>query len=56
MDWPCWFDGSNGPIAHDWNVLAWPAIYILDEQGTIVAKNLRGDDLDTKLAELMGKK
>jgi thiol-disulfide isomerase/thioredoxin len=56
MDWPCWFDGGNGPIARDWNVLAWPSIYILDEQGTIVAKNLRGDELDTKLAGLMGKK
>jgi thiol-disulfide isomerase/thioredoxin len=50
MDWPCWFDGGNGPIAHDWNVLFWPSIYILDEKGIIVAKHLRGDPLDTKLA------
>src|SRR5262249_2492679 len=20
IDWPCWFDGQNGPIARDWNV------------------------------------
>jgi hypothetical protein len=56
MDWPCWFDGGNGPIARDWNVLSWPSIYILDEKGVIVAKHLRGDALDTKLAELMEKK
>ncbi len=56
MDWPCWFDGSNGPIARNWNVLGWPTIYILNEQGVIVAKQLRGDPLDTKLAELLEKK
>jgi thiol-disulfide isomerase/thioredoxin len=56
MDWPCWFDGGNGPIARDWNVLGWPSIYILDEKGVIVAKQLRGDSLDTKLAELLEKK
>jgi thiol-disulfide isomerase/thioredoxin len=56
MDWPCWFDGGNGPIARDWNVLFWPSIYILDEKGVIVAKHLRGDPLDIKLAELLDKK
>ena len=56
MDWPCWFDGSDGPIARNWNVLAWPTIYVLDERGVIVAKNLRGEALETKLAELMEKK
>jgi len=56
MDWPCWFDGGNGPIAREFNVLGWPTIYILNEQGVIVAKQLRGDALDTKLAALMDKK
>jgi thiol-disulfide isomerase/thioredoxin len=56
MEWPCWFDGQDGPIARNWNVLGWPAIYILNEKGVIVAKQLRGDSLDTKLAELMEKK
>jgi thiol-disulfide isomerase/thioredoxin len=55
MAWPCWFDGGNGPIARDWNVRGFPSIYILDEKGVIVAKHLRGDALDTKLAELMVK-
>jgi thiol-disulfide isomerase/thioredoxin len=56
MDWPCWFDGGNGPIARDWNVLSWPMIYILNEKGVIVCKLHGGRALDAKLAELMEKK
>jgi thiol-disulfide isomerase/thioredoxin len=51
--WPCWFDGENGPIARDWNVLSWPTIYVLDRSGKIVARQLRGEDLDAKLKELL---
>jgi hypothetical protein len=29
MDWACWFDGQNAPIAHDWNILGWPTVYVL---------------------------
>jgi thiol-disulfide isomerase/thioredoxin len=55
MTWPCWFDGLYGPIARDYNVLGLPTIYVLDEQGRIAAEGLRGEDLDAKIAELMGK-
>jgi len=30
IDWPCLFDGENGPIAQEWNVLASRTIYLLD--------------------------
>lgn len=53
IDWPCWFDGQNGPIARDWNVLAWPTIYILDRDGRIVARDLQDADLDAKISELL---
>jgi thiol-disulfide isomerase/thioredoxin len=53
MTWPCWFDGQNGPIARDWNVLKWPTVIVLDENGRIVGKELSGDQLDAKVAELM---
>ncbi len=53
MTWPCWFDGGNGPIARDWNVLSWPTIIVLDKTGRIVAKRLHGEALDKKVAELM---
>ncbi|MBC2840496.1 TlpA disulfide reductase family protein [Robiginitalea sp. SC105] len=40
-------------IAELYNVSAIPASFILDENGVIVAKNLRGDELEEKIAELL---
>ncbi len=42
------------PIAQQYNVVAIPATFILDEKGAIVAKNLRGDALEEKVKELLG--
>lgn len=41
------------PIAKEYNVEGIPAMFILDAQGKIVAKDLRGEELDTKIAELL---
>ena len=41
------------PIAKLYNISSIPATYILDENGTIIAKNLRGEDLENKIAELL---
>ncbi|MCP3904841.1 MAG: TlpA family protein disulfide reductase, partial [Planctomycetes bacterium] len=46
-------DGTRGPIAKRWNVSSWPTIYLLDHEGVIHAKNLRGAQLDAAIAELM---
>ena len=43
------------PIAQLYDVRAIPAQFILDENGVIVAKNLRGDELDAKVKELLEK-
>jgi AhpC/TSA family len=56
MNWPCWFDGENGPIARDWNVLSWPMVYVLDKQGRIVAKNHGGRSLELEIAKALGEK
>ncbi|QES88302.1 TlpA disulfide reductase family protein [Rhizosphaericola mali] len=40
-------------IAHDYGVRAIPSNFLLDENGIIVGKNLRGEDLNNKLAELL---
>ena len=42
-----------GPIAQLYNVDAIPAAFLLDENGVIVAKNLRGPALEEKIAELL---
>jgi len=43
----------NDPIAKKYRISAIPATFILDENGVIVAKNLRGDELSTKIGELL---
>jgi len=43
----------NDPIAKLYNVNAIPAAFLLDENGVIVAKNLRGPALEEKVAELL---
>nr|WP_321234140.1 TlpA disulfide reductase family protein [uncultured Psychroserpens sp.] len=43
----------DDPVARAYNIRSIPATFILDENGTIVAKNLRGADLEAKIAELL---
>lgn len=44
---------SSAPAA-DYGVNSIPANYLIDSNGTIVARNLRGEALGAKLAELLG--
>jgi peroxiredoxin len=45
----------NNLAAGLYGVQSIPQNFLIDPQGKIVAKNLRGDDLDSKLQELLGK-
>jgi hypothetical protein len=62
ITWRSFWDGgsTNGPIASAWNVSGWPTIYVLDAEGKIRAKNVRGKQLESTvdglLAELEAKK
>jgi hypothetical protein len=56
-----WNGGStNGPISNEWRVRGWPTIYVLDANGVIRARDVRGEAMDRAvdalLAELDGKK
>lgn len=53
-----WIQISNlqfwkDPIAKLYNVESIPSVYILDQKGTIIAKDLRGAELEAKIAELL---
>ena len=53
-----WHQVSNlnyfkDPVAQMYNISSIPATFILDEKGTIVAKNLRGAALEQKISELL---
>lgn len=45
----------NDPVAKLYNIKSIPATYILDAEGKIVAKNLRGKALENKIKELLDK-
>ncbi|SRR5690554_427094 len=42
------------PIAKQYNVQSIPATFLLDSEGKIIAKNLRGAELKAKVAEALG--
>ncbi|MGB6268185.1 MAG: TlpA disulfide reductase family protein [Olleya sp.] len=46
--------GWQEPIAQTYGVRSIPATYILDGDGKIIAKNLRGQALENKVAEVLG--
>lgn len=47
--------GWASPVAMLYNLKAIPANFLLDPNGRIVAKNLRGEELEQKLEEVFGK-
>jgi hypothetical protein len=51
----CDFKGWNGQVVNEYNLFGKgiPANFLIDREGRIVAKDLRGDDIENKLAELM---
>ncbi len=61
-----WWDGhdqpdaeyaaTEGPIATQWNVLGWPQIYVLDEEGVIRHTDKRGGSLIAAVDELVMEK
>ena len=55
ITWRSWWDGGNtqGPIATKWNVSSWPSIYVLDAEGVIRYKSVRGEALDNAIDTLL---
>ncbi len=45
--------GIDGPISRAWNVRSWPTIYILDANGVIRFKGVRGQEMYKAVAELL---
>jgi thiol-disulfide isomerase/thioredoxin len=45
----------NSPVARLYKIESIPANFLLDREGRVIAKDLRGEELMTKLAEVLGK-
>jgi len=53
-----WWDGggttnTRGPIATEWNVVGWPAVYVLDERGVIRFVDVQKEELLKNVRELL---
>ena len=55
ITWRSFFDGgsTDGPIATQWGVRGWPTIYVIDHEGVIRFKDVRGPALDAAVEELL---
>lgn len=61
LDYRVWWDGhgdvaTEGPIAKAWNVVAWPTIYVLDQDGTIRYTQKRHAGVIMAVSELLVEK
>jgi len=59
LTYRAWWDGGGekptaGPIATKWNVVGWPATYVIDERGIIRHVDLLQEDLVKAVQELLG--
>lgn len=57
MTWPQYFDGAgwDSKLGKKYGIASIPATYLLDGEGRIVARDLRGEALDQQLAKLLAK-
>ena len=46
-------EGTQGPISTRWNVQGWPTIYVIDAEGVIRYKQVRGEQLDSAIDTLL---
>ncbi len=57
MPWTqvCSFEGWKDPVSQEYAVEGIPSNFLISPQGIILARNLRGEALDNKLQEVIGK-
>jgi peroxiredoxin len=55
ITWPSFRDKRNGPISTNWNVRGWPDVWVLDPQGVIRYRGVRGRELVEAVETLVQK-
>jgi peroxiredoxin len=58
MTWRQYFDGKGWQtkLAQDYGINAIPATYLLDREGKILARDLRGQALEAEVAKALARK
>jgi thiol-disulfide isomerase/thioredoxin len=53
MPWTHWWNGDQGGIVEEWEVEHYPTIYVIDAKGVIRHKELRGEELEKAVNDLL---
>ena len=56
LNWRSFWNGEKGtmgPISIKWSVYNWPTLYVIDAKGVIRFKNVRGEELDQAITDLL---
>ncbi len=53
MPWSHWYSGPDSGVVEDWNVRHFPTIYVLDAKGVIRHKEVRGEELEEAVNDLL---
>ena len=56
VTWRNWWDDADADerISDNWNIRLLPTIYVIDRQGVIRYKHLRGEELTAAIDRLLG--
>ena len=46
-------ESTSGPWATKWNVHGWPTIYVLDAKGVIRYRDVRGEEMEKAIEQLL---
>lgn len=55
VTWKNWSDGQQGPIVETYRVESFPTLYVLDHEGKIRYRDVRGEQLSKAVKELLEK-
>jgi peroxiredoxin len=53
MPWAHWWEGPNAPLVKQWNIQAFPTIYVIDAKGVIRHKHIRASELEKAVEKLL---
>ena len=53
ITWPQIFSDDTNKIIEDYEIRAYPTVFLIDTEGTIIAKDLRGNELEEKILSLI---
>ncbi len=55
LSWNSWWDGGpTGRISKQWKINRWPSLFLVDHEGKLRHRDLRGSELERAIDQLLG--